>query len=100
MANSTTTAKRKPKTAAQLKADLAKAKKRVAELEQRAYAEELVDLAKQNGAKGLFETLRKAVEGASDIAILKAIGAAAEIKRLTITQAPVTKRKPKEPKSS
>ncbi len=85
-------APRKVKTAADLKADLAKAKAALAALEQRAYAEELDEFVKKTNVVSDFNVIKKNIAGASDIAILAAIGKAAGIARLVITQSEVVKR--------
>lgn len=84
MATAKTT--RNKKTAAQLKADLEKAKKRVADLEAKAYAEEIEELVKKQNIVSAFNVIKANVKGVSDIAILTAIGKAAGIARLVITQ--------------
>ena len=84
-----TNAAKKPRTkknAAQLKADLEKAKKRVADLEAKAYAEELEEMVKKQNIVSSFNVVKANVKGASDIAILAAIGKAAGISRLVVTQ--------------
>ena len=86
---------RKVKTAADLKADLEKAKARIAVIEARAYAGELEEMVKQQNIVSAFNVIKANVKGASDVAILSAIGKAAGIKRLVITQSEPTPRKKK-----
>lgn len=85
-------APRKVKTAAELKADLEKAKALVAELEQRAYAGELEELVNKSNVVKEFNAIKASIKGASDLAILAAIGKAVGIQRLVITQAEPKKR--------
>lgn len=85
-------APRKIKTAADLKADLEKFRSALAALEQRAYAEELDEFVKKTNVVSDFNAIKKNVAGASDLAILAAIGKAAGIPRLVITQTEVVKR--------
>lgn len=89
------TATRKKKTAAELKADLEKAKARIAVMEAKAYAGELEELLKKQNIVSSFNVIKANVKGASDIAILSAIGKAAGITRLVITQSETTPRKKK-----
>lgn len=77
---------RKVKTAAELKAEIEKKRREIAELESKAYASELDEAAKSFGASKLFADIKAQVTGVSDVAILAAIGKAAGVKRLEITQ--------------
>ena len=86
---------RKTKTAEELRAELAKAQVKLKELEQRAYASQLADVLTSVGIKGIFDTVKKEVPDASEVAILAAIGKACGVQRLSITQSAATKRKPK-----
>lgn len=74
------------KTAADYKADLEKMRKAMAELEKKAYASELDEAAKNLNAAKLFADIKSQVKDASDVAILAAIGKAAGVKRLEISQ--------------
>lgn len=89
---------RKTLSAAEMKAKLEKAKAAVAALEQRAYAGELEEAVKKANIVATFNTIKNNVKGAKDIAILAAIGKAAGIKRLEVTQKPAAKRATKKAK--
>jgi len=93
----TTRKPRATKTSADLKKQLEDAKKKIAELEKRAYAEELSELIKATNIVSDFAKIQSKVTDIKDVAILTAIGAALGIKRLTITQAEPPKRKPADP---
>jgi len=82
---------RKAKTAADLKAELEKAKANLAALEQRAYAEELNEVIAKTKIVTDFNSI-KANSKATDLTILAAIGKAVGIPRLVITQSEVKKR--------
>lgn len=82
---------RKAKTAADLKAELEKAKANLAALEQRAYAEELNEVISKTNIISDYNTI-KANSKATDLTILAAIGKAVGIPRLVITQSEVKKR--------
>ena len=84
----------KPKTSADLKAQLEAAKKRLADLEKRAYAEELTELIGATSIVADFEKIKARVQDIKEVAILAAIGAAVGIKRLEVKQAEPPKRKP------
>jgi len=84
-------AQRKSKTAADLKADLEKAKAALAALEQRAYAEELDEVIKKTNIISDFNVI-KANSEATDLTILAAVAKAVGIPRLVITQSEVKKR--------
>jgi len=88
---------RKVKTAAELKTDLEKAKQKVKELEQRAYAGELEEFVKKTNIVSDFNKIKANVNGANDLVILAAIGKAAGIARLQISQSPAPKRGPADP---
>ena len=80
-------------TTAELKAELAKAKAKVLELEQKAYAGELEEAIRATNIVADFVKLRAAVAASvTDVALIAAIGKAAGIKRLIVTQAPVATR--------
>ena len=91
-------ATRKPRatlTKDDYKAKLDKARLALKALEVKAYATELDDLIKKQNIVSAFNVIKANTKGISDIAILIAIGKAVGIKRLTVTQAEATKRKPK-----
>lgn len=88
---------RKSKTAAELKMDLEKAKQKVKELEQRAYAGELEEMVKKTSIVSDFNVIKANVKGATDLVILAAIGKAAGILRLNISQSDAPKRGPADP---
>ncbi len=97
-------ATRKPRTAKtseQLKHELEIAKQKLAELEQRAYAEELKDAIAATNFAAQFLKVKLAAPKVSDIAILQAFGVAAGIKRVQVSQAPMQTRarKPKADKA-
>lgn len=88
-------ATRKPrttKTSEQLKQELEQAKKKLAELEQRAYAEELNEAIAASNFAAEFIKVKLKVPKVSDVAILQAFGVAAGIKRVHVSQAPVQTR--------
>lgn len=88
-------ATRKPrttKTSEQLKQELEQAKKKLAELEQRAYAEELNEAIAASNFAVEFLKVKAKVPKVSDVAILQAFGVAAGIKRVQVSQAPVQTR--------
>jgi len=86
---------RKAKTAAELKADLEKAKKRVAELEQKAYAGELAELIKKQNIVSSINLIKANIKGVNLIMIITAVAKAAGLARVEITQKPPVKRKAK-----
>ena len=81
------------KTSAELKKELEQARKKVAALEQRAFAEELGELIKNSTIVTQIAEIKNKVNGVADTVILNAIVNAVGFKRITITQAPVPKRK-------
>lgn len=86
-----------PKTSAEIKQQLDAAKKRVALLEQLAYAEELTELIRTTNIIADFAKIQAKATGIEPTAILQAIGNAAGIKRLVVTLSAPTKRKPADP---
>lgn len=82
------TTTRKKKTPAEIKAALAAAKKRVAELEQKAYKSELDELINSMHFVSEFNAIKSSLKEVSDIAILSGIASACGIKRLQIIQQP------------
>ena len=87
----------KPKTSADLKAQLETAKRRLKKLEQRAYAEELTELIKATNIVADFAKIQARVTDIKLTAILSAIGVAVGIKRLQVTQAEPKPRKTADP---
>ncbi len=87
----------KPKTAAELRQQLEAAKKRLAELEERAYAEELNELIRGTSIVSDFAKIQARVTDIKPVTILSAVANAVGIRRLTITQAAPTPRKPADP---
>ena len=87
-----TAQKRTPKTAEQLKQELEATKKKLADLEKRAYAEELKEAIKATSIVADYQKIKQKVPKVGEIAIFQAIAEAVNIKRLTITQAPPAKR--------
>ena len=87
----------KPKTSAELKEKLEIAKKRLKELEQRAYAEELTELIATTNIIADFAKIQARVTDIKPTAILSAIGVAVGIKRLEVAQAEPKPRKPADP---
>ena len=87
----------KPKTSADLKAQLETAKKRLKELEQRAYAEELTEMIAATNIVADFAKIQARVTDIKPTAILRAIGVAVGIKRLEVAQAEPKPRKPADP---
>lgn len=85
-ATTKTRAPRKTKTAAELKAELEKAKAAVAALEQKAYAGELDEAVAATKIVEEFKAIQERYKDVKDVAILAAIGKAAGIKRLSVTQ--------------
>ena len=93
-------ATRKPRgttTSAELKEKLEVAKKRLKELEQRAYAEELTELIATTNIVADFAKIQVKVTDIKPTAILSAIGVAVGIKRLEVAQAEPKPRKPADP---
>lgn len=88
---------RVPKTSKQLKDDLAKARAKLAELERKAYAEELGELIRGTNIVKEFKAIQSKVGDINPIAILEAVAKEVAIPRVTITQAQPTKRKPADP---
>ena len=86
---------RTPKTSEQLKQELELAKQKLADLEQRAYAEELNEAIAASNFVAEFLKVKLKLPKVSEVAILQAFGVAAGIKRVQVTQAPVQTRKSK-----
>jgi len=88
-------ATRKPrvtKTSEDLKKELEEARKKLAALEQRAFAGELDEAIAKANFVTEFLKIKIAVPKVSDVAILQAIGSAVGIKRVQVTQAPIQPR--------
>lgn len=94
-----TRAPRKAKTAAELKAELEKAKANLAALEEKAYAGELEEAVAATKIVAEFNSIRERYKDVKETAILAAIGKAAGIKRLFVTQTEPKPRAPRKPKS-
>ena len=75
-----------PKTSAELKQQLEEARKKLAQLEQRAYAEELFELISKTNIVADFNSIKNKVQDIRPDAILKAIGHAVGMRRLTVKQ--------------
>jgi len=89
-------AKRKKKTAAELRADLEAAKKRVADAEAKEYGAAIeAALMKQNVISGI-NVVKANVANANELMILRKIGELLKIKRLDITQSDPKPRKKKQ----
>jgi uncharacterized iron-regulated protein len=86
-----------PKTSTELKQQLAQAKERLAELEKRAYAEEINELISATNIVADFAKVQASVTDIDATVILAAIGIAVGIKRLEVKQADAVKRKPADP---
>jgi alanyl-tRNA synthetase len=96
-------ATRKPrttKTSEDLKKELEEAKRKIAELEKRAYAEELTELIKSTNIVADFAKIQAKVKDITPVAILQAVASAVGIKRLQVTQAPPATRKPRAEKKA
>ena len=87
----------KPKTSAEMKLQLEAARKRLADLEQRAYAEELTELINSTNIVADFAKIQAKVKSIQPPAILAAIGVAVGIKRLAVTQTEPKPRAPADP---
>ena len=87
-------APRKALSAADIAAQIKVKEKALEALKQRAYGSQLAEVVKSLRFDDAFKKVEAQVKGASKTAILKAIGEAAGIKRLIITQSEPVKRKP------
>jgi len=81
-----TTATRKKKTAAELKADLDKAKRRVQDLEAKAYEGELSEAVAKSSIVTEFNKIKNSYKDVGAVNILQAIGKAVKIPRVVVTQ--------------
>jgi len=88
---------RTPKSSAELKEQLEKARAALAALEKKAYAEELGELIRNSNIIRDFKAIQEKVTDIKAIAILEAVAQEVGIRRLTITQAEAPKRKPTDP---
>jgi ASC-1-like (ASCH) protein len=86
-----------PKTSADLKKQLELAKKKIQDLEKRAYAEELTELIGGTSIVADFAKIQARVTDVKAVQILAAIGNAVGIKRLDVKQADAPKRKATDP---
>jgi len=91
----TTTAlnSRAPKSTSELKALLEKKKAEIAKLEQLAFSGEIKERIDASGIAELYKNIKKDLKDVGDVALLSEIAKAAGVKRLTISQTPVAKRK-------
>lgn len=85
-------APRKEKTAAELKLQVEKAKAALAALEQKAYAGEVEEAVKGTSIVKDFNAIKSKLNNVKDVVILAAIGKAAGITRLVVTQSEPKKR--------
>lgn len=79
-------------TAAEIKAQIEKAKEKLKQLEQKAYASELEEAIKKTSVVADFNAIKASASGATDLVILAAIGKACGIARLEISQKAAAKR--------
>lgn len=70
----------------QVKEQLIAARKRVQELEQKAYAVELEAQIHKSGIVSAYETIKSALPKISDLAILSAVAKAVKVPRVVVTQ--------------
>lgn len=84
---------RVPKTSAELKEQLEKARAALAALEKKAYAEELGELIRTSNIVRDFKAIQEKVTDIKPVAILEAVAQELGIKRLTISQTAAPKRK-------
>ena len=76
-----------PKTVEQLRANLAAAKQKVADLEQKAYKSELGELIKASHFKADYDAIKSKIPGISDTAMIAEIAKACGALRMQISQA-------------
>lgn len=81
-----TTTTRKKKTAAELKADLDRAKRRVQDLEAKAYEGELTEAIGKSSIVAEFNKIKDRYKDVGAVNILQAIGKAVKIPRVVVTQ--------------
>lgn len=87
-----TRAPNKVKTAAELKVQVEKARAALAALEQKAYAGEVEEAVNKTSIVADFNAIRAKLNNVKDVVILAAIGKAAGIARLVVTQTEPKKR--------
>lgn len=92
-------AKRKAKTAADIKAQMEKLKAELAKVEQKEHAEQLGALLVKHNVVSSINSIRTEL-GVDSITILSAIGKELKIARLSITQSEPKKRAPKGSKNT
>jgi hypothetical protein len=80
------------KTAADLKLEIEKTQKKLADLQTRAYAEELHELISKTGVVDAYNTIKAGATGVTDVLIMAAIAKAVGIPRIEITQGVAPKR--------
>lgn len=83
---------RKKKTTAELNEEIQKLEKRLKEKQRQAYAGELQEMVKKLDIATSFKKIKESVKGVTDLAILEAIGRAAGVQRLVVSQAPAKPR--------
>ena len=81
-----TTTTRKKKTATELKADLERAKRRVQDLEAKAYEGELTEAVAKSSIVTEFNKIKDRYKDVGAVNILQAIGKAVKIPRVVVTQ--------------
>ena len=86
------TGTRKKKTAADHKAELAKLRQKMAEIEAKAYEGELAEAIAASNIVSEFNEIKRRYKDIAPIQILQAIGKATKIPRLVITQTEPQKR--------
>ena len=83
---------RKAKTNADLDLEIQKLEKRLNDKKRQAYAGQLQEMVKKLDIAASFKKIKEGVKGVTDLAILEAIGRAAGVQRLVVTQAPAKPR--------
>lgn len=84
--------KRKPKSAADLKAELAKLREKIKAIESKAYEGELVESINATNVVQQFKALCEKHKDVAAVNILQAIGKAAGIPRVVVSQSTPVKR--------
>jgi len=85
---------RTAKTSAELKVELENLRKKLVELEKRAFAEELGELVLNSNITAAYKEIKAKAKDVSDTAILSAIATSIGLKGIQITQTPAKKRAP------
>ena len=93
------TTTRTRKTAADLKADLEAAKRKLAALEAKAYEGELTEAVNKSAIVAEFNKIKARYKDISAVNILQAIGKAVKIPRVVVTQTEAKSRSPKAKKA-